>query len=76
MYPATPTLMPIPTPGAASLNVGAVQWKIWTFADDAVGVWNEINRYNVGTVIQLAIIVILLAGFVWLAREWFEGLSE
>lgn len=68
--------IPTPTPWAYETTeyittINPSDWSVWSFADDAINVWN----YNpvVGQVVQTAIVVILVVTFlVILVRQLQE----
>ena len=60
-------MLPTPTPFpdvAPAINLDAGDYRIWQFADDAIQVWNF--EPNFGLMVQVAIVAILVVGFVTL----------
>lgn len=71
--------IPTPTPFAYGtidhgITINSSDYRIWSFADDAINVWN----YNpaVGQVIQTAIIIILVIAFVSVIRSNLQMLQD
>ena len=62
MFPPTPTALPAAP--AAPIIYNAASWRIWAFTDEAIMVWQQMQRHNMGTVIQIAILLIIVIFFV------------
>lgn len=71
-------MQPTPTPFAYEtveyITLNSEEWRIWSFTDDAINVWN----YNptLGVVIQTAIIVILIIAFVVLITRLIQEMMS
>jgi hypothetical protein len=73
MYPATPT--PLPPAELAPISLNANMWRIWNFADDAIMVWQQMGSSRT-QVFQVALLLVLLIGFVYLVITWLQSLTE
>lgn len=62
MFPPTPTALPVAP--AAPINVNPSDWRIWQFADEAIMIWNRANDFHAGTVIQIAVLLVMIIFFV------------
>ena len=62
MWPATPTPLAPVTSLPVTINAG--QWRIWAFADEAILMWNRANDAHLGTVLQIAILLVMVIFFV------------
>jgi hypothetical protein len=56
-----PTPTPLP-PGSPMVNLTTSDWRIWSFTDEAIQVWHFYP--SLGTVIQFAVLIILIVAFV------------
>lgn len=66
--PPTPTALP---PGSPMITLNASDWRIWNYTDEAIQAWNF--HPNLGTVIQIAIIIIIIVAFVGLMIRLVQG---
>lgn len=53
-----PTPTPWPTPGPALVDLP--EWRVWTFADDAVGAWNRFGGERTQMIQWLVIVIIVV----------------
>jgi len=74
MYPPTPT--PLAAAPASPLVFDAGLWRIWAFADDAIMIWQQMQRHNMGTVIQIAVILVIIIFFVWYVVNQTRNLTQ
>lgn len=76
LFPATPTALPPPPPlpgGGITINPNA--WRMWTFVDEAIMVWQQITPART-QVLQVAIIMGIIIMFIFLAIRWVQGLTD
>jgi hypothetical protein len=76
-FPPTPTPIPLPDPAQAPIQIDNIiqSYRIWQFADDAVGVWNRIGA--AGTqVIQIAVIIVIVVLSMFLIMRFVRSLSN
>lgn len=64
----TPTFMP---PGSPMINLTASDWRIWNYTDEAIQIWHFYP--NLGTVIQMAVVIIIIVAFVGLMIKLVQG---
>lgn len=62
MYPPTPTALPVAP--VAPIQINASVWRIWSFTDEAIMIWNRSNDWYLGYALQMAALLVLLIFFV------------
>jgi len=67
----TPFNFPTPEPGS-SIVIDATAYRIWSYTDDAINVWNRGIDFFV--VFQWVTIIILIIGFVYLMTNLIREL--
>lgn len=72
MYPNTPTPIPYATPIA---DITLPGWRVWTFADDALTVWQMLPS-GAHLVAQIAVLLVLFIVFVVAIRNWMQGIGD
>lgn len=73
MFPPTPTALPAAPLAPIVLN--PTNWRIWAFSDDFIMVWQQAGSSRTQA-IQVAIILIILIAFTFLAMKWIQGLTK
>lgn len=76
MYPATPTPIAVASGPALGINIHVSSFRIWAFADEAIMMWQRIQDHNMGTVIQIAVILIMIIFFVPYLIRLAQGLTN
>lgn len=74
MFPPTPTALPAAPVAPIVLN--SAQWRIWAFTDEAIMVWQQAQRIQAGTVIQIAVILIIVIFFAWYVVSQTKNLTQ
>jgi hypothetical protein len=74
MFPPTPT--PLPAAPVAPVVIDAAQWRIWEYTDEALMFWNQANAWHVGTVIQIAVLLVMVIFFVVYLTRLAQSLTN
>lgn len=74
MFPPTPT--PLAAVVSVPVSINSSAWRIWAFTDEAIMLWNRANDYQFGTVIQIAILVIMIIFFVVYLTRLAQSLTN
>jgi hypothetical protein len=74
MFPPTPT--PLPAAPVAPIVLDATRWRVWAFTDEAIMIWQQMQRHNMGTVIQIAVILIIVIFFVVYITRLAQALTD
>jgi hypothetical protein len=72
LIPPTPTLMPMAT---AQVAIQSSSYRIWKFTDDAIMLWQWATPART-QVIQVAILMLILIAFAFLAIKWIQSLTN
>jgi hypothetical protein len=72
LIPPTPTLLPNVI---APVSIQASSYRIWKFTDEALTLWQMATPART-QVFQIAILVVILIIFVFLATKWVQSLGH
>lgn len=72
LLPPTPTLLPNIV---APITINASNYRIWKFTDEAITLW-QIATPARTQVFQVAILVVIVIVFVFLAIRWIQSLTN
>lgn len=72
LIPSTPTALP---QLVAPITINAANYRIWKFTDEALTLWQMATPTRT-QVFQIAILVVILIVFVFLATKWIQSLGH
>lgn len=73
MFPPTPT--PLPPAPIAPVALDPIDWRIWNFTDEVIMVWQGFGAGR-QQVLQIAILLAIIIGFVYLLIKWLGDIDE
>jgi hypothetical protein len=74
MFPPTPTALPAAP--AAPIAINAATYRIWSYTDEAIMLWNQGNAWHIGTVIQIAVLLVMIIFFVVYLTRLAQSLTN
>jgi ABC-type sulfate transport system permease component len=74
MFPPTPT--PLPDVPLAPVVIDAARWRIWEYTDEAIMIWQQMQERNMGTVIQIAVLLVMVIFFVVYLTRLAQSLTN
>ena len=72
LVPPTPTIIPMAT---AQVAIQASSYRIWKYTDEALMLWQMATPART-QVLQVAILILIIIAFVFLAIKWIQGLTN
>ncbi len=68
MLPPTPTAPPLPNP-ADVFNIPLTDFAVWNFADESVGLWNQVVGDKAAILQWIVILVVVFVATLFIIKQ-------